>query len=61
MPLLEGTLAHFVCRNVRQLDAGDHVIFSARSSATRRTAGEPLVFHSGFYRVATRHAELDQP
>ena len=61
MPLLEGTLAHFVCRNVRQVDAGDHVIVLGEVERYEANGGEPLVFHSGFYRVATRHAELDQP
>ena len=61
VPLLEGTLAHFVCRNVRQVDAGDHVIVLGEVERYEANGGEPLVFHSGFYRVATRHAELDQP
>ncbi len=60
MPLLDGVLAHFVCRNVRQLDAGDHVILIGEIEQYETFPGEPLVFHSGFYRVATRHPELEQ-
>ena len=61
MPLLEGALAHFVCRNVRQLEAGDHVIVIGQVEHYQTFEGEPLVFHSGFYRIATRHPELDEP
>ena len=60
MPLLDGALAHFVCRSVRQIEAGDHVLFIGEVERYETFAGEPLVFHSGFYRVATRHPELEQ-
>jgi flavin reductase (DIM6/NTAB) family NADH-FMN oxidoreductase RutF len=59
VPLLDGALAHFVCRNVRQLDAGDHVIVIGEVERHETFGGEPLVFHSGAYRVATRHPDLD--
>jgi flavin reductase (DIM6/NTAB) family NADH-FMN oxidoreductase RutF len=61
VPLIPGALAHFVCRNVRHLDGGDHVIMIGEVERYETFGGEPLVFHSGFYRVATRHPELDQP
>jgi flavin reductase (DIM6/NTAB) family NADH-FMN oxidoreductase RutF len=60
VPLLEGVVAHFVCRNVRQVDGGDHVIVIGEVERYETFGGEPLVFHSGFYQVATRHPELDQ-
>ena len=60
VPLLEGVLAHFVCRNVRQLDAGDHVIVMGEVERYETFGGEPLVFHSGSYRITTRHPELEQ-
>ncbi len=60
MPLLGGALAHLVCRNVRQIDAGDHVIVIGEVEHYETFPGEPLVFHSGSYRVTTRHPELDQ-
>ena len=58
VPLLDGALAHFVCRSVRQLDAGDHVLVIGEVEHYETFEGEPLVFHSGAYRVATRHPEL---
>jgi flavin reductase (DIM6/NTAB) family NADH-FMN oxidoreductase RutF len=58
VPLLEGVLAHFLCRNVRQVDAGDHVIVIGQVEHYETFEGEPLVFHSGAYRVATRHPAL---
>ena len=59
VPLLDGALAHFVCRNVRQLDAGDHVIAIGEVERYETFDGEPLVFHSGSYRVTTRHPDID--
>src|SRR5712692_8710820 len=59
-PLLKGATAHFVCRNVRQLDGGDHVIFIGEVEEYKWSEGEPLVFHSGRYRVATRHPDIPE-
>lgn len=58
VPLLNGVIARFICHNVEQHDGGDHVIFVGEVEAYERFDGEPLVFHSGRYRVATRHPEL---
>lgn len=60
VPLLNGVIARFLCRNVKQYDGGDHLIFIGEVEKYERFDGEPLVFHSGYYRVATRHPELDQ-
>lgn len=60
VPLIAGTLARFVCRPVRQVDGGDHVIVIGEVERYDAPGGEPLVFHSGFYRVATRHPELER-
>ena len=60
LPLPTASLAYFVCRNVRQIEAGDHVILIGEVERYETFPGEPLVFHSGFYRVATRHPELEQ-
>lgn len=57
-PVLEGTVAHFVCRTTQQIDAGDHVAFLGEIEAYDAPGGEPLVFHSGFYRLATKHPDL---
>jgi flavin reductase (DIM6/NTAB) family NADH-FMN oxidoreductase RutF len=61
VPLLEGALAHLVCRNVRQIEAGDHLIVIGEVEHYETFGGEPLVFHSGTYRITTRHPELDEP
>ena len=58
VPLLEGVLAHFVCRTIRQLDAGDHLLVIGEVENYKTYEGEPLVFHSGSYRVTTRHPDL---
>ncbi|MDM0117380.1 flavin reductase family protein [Variovorax sp. J22R133] len=60
VPLINGVIARFVCRNVKQYEGGDHLIFIGEVEKYERFDGEPLVFHSGFYRVATRHPELPQ-
>jgi flavin reductase (DIM6/NTAB) family NADH-FMN oxidoreductase RutF/flavin-dependent dehydrogenase len=61
-PLLEGTVAHFVCRRLPdergRLEAGDHVVFLGEIESYDAPGGEPLVFHSGFYRIATKHPDL---
>ena len=57
-PVLEGTVAHFVCRRTQRVDAGDHVVFFGEIESYDAPGGEPLVFHSGFYRLATRHPDL---
>jgi flavin reductase (DIM6/NTAB) family NADH-FMN oxidoreductase RutF len=61
-PLLEGTVARFVCRRLPdergRLDAGDHVVFLGEIESYDASGGEPLVFHSGFYRIATKHPDL---
>ncbi len=58
VPLLCGAIAQLVCRNVRQYDGGDHVIFLGEVEQYKYSDGEPLVFHSGRYRIATRHPDI---
>ena len=60
VPLLDGAIARFVCRNVKQYDGGDHLIFIGEVERYDRFDGEPLVFHSGYYQVTTRHPECVQ-
>ena len=57
-PVVEGTVAHFVCRRTDRVDAGDHVVFFGEIVEYDAPGGEPLVFHSGFYRIATKHPDL---
>jgi flavin reductase (DIM6/NTAB) family NADH-FMN oxidoreductase RutF len=59
-PLLKGATAHFVCRNIRQCDGGDHVIFIGEVEDYKWNEGEPLIFHSGRYHVRTRHPDLPE-
>jgi len=58
VPLLHGTLAQFVCRKVRRHDGGDHIILVGEVEQYKYSEGEPLVFHSGRYRIATRHPDI---
>jgi flavin reductase (DIM6/NTAB) family NADH-FMN oxidoreductase RutF len=58
LPLLEGTVASFTCRKTQRVDAGDHVLFLGEIESYDAPGGEPLVFHSGFYRLATKHPDL---
>ena len=58
VPMLNGVIAQFICRKVRQVDGGDHLIFLGEVEEYRYNDGEPLVFHSGRYRVATRHPDI---
>jgi len=57
-PILSGTVAHFVCRTTQQVDAGDHVVLFGEIEQYAAPGGEPLVFHSGSYRLATKHPDL---
>jgi flavin reductase (DIM6/NTAB) family NADH-FMN oxidoreductase RutF len=59
-PLLRGATAHFICRNIRQFDGGDHIIFLGEVEEYKWHEGEPLVFHSGRYHVTTRHPDLPE-
>ena len=60
LPLLRGVIAQFVCRKVRQYDGGDHVILVGEVEQYNYNEGEPLVFHSGRYRIATRHPDITE-
>jgi flavin reductase (DIM6/NTAB) family NADH-FMN oxidoreductase RutF len=57
-PVIEGVVAHFVCRKTQEVDAGDHVVFFGEVESYDARGGEPLVFHSGAYRLATRHPDV---
>lgn len=58
VPVVVGAIAHFICRKVKQYDGGDHVIFLGEVEEYKCNDGEPLVFHSGRYRVTTRHPDI---
>jgi flavin reductase (DIM6/NTAB) family NADH-FMN oxidoreductase RutF len=58
VPIVSGAIAHFVCRKVKQYDGGDHVILVGEVEEYKYSDGEPLVFHSGRYRIATHHPDI---
>lgn len=58
VPIVNGAIAHFICRKVKQHDGGDHVIILGEVEEYKYNDGEPLVFHSGRYRVTTRHPDI---
>lgn len=58
IPILNGTIAQFLCRKIRQYDGGDHIILIGEVEEYKYKEGEPLVFHSGRYRIATRHPDI---
>jgi flavin reductase (DIM6/NTAB) family NADH-FMN oxidoreductase RutF len=60
LPILKGIIAHFICRKVRQHDGGDHVIFIGEVEEYKYNTGEPLVFHSGRYRITTHHPDITE-
>jgi flavin reductase (DIM6/NTAB) family NADH-FMN oxidoreductase RutF len=57
-PFIAGAVARFCCRKTHRVEAGDHVVFFGEVESFDVVGGEPLVFHSGFYRVATKHPDL---
>jgi len=61
VPLLDGAIAHLVCRNIIQQPTGDHLIFIGEVERYERFAGEPLVFQAGDYGrlLSTRSEERD--
>lgn len=58
VPLLNGAIAQLICRKVKEYDGGDHVILLGEVEEYKWAEGEPLVFHSGRYRVATVHPDI---
>jgi flavin reductase (DIM6/NTAB) family NADH-FMN oxidoreductase RutF len=46
-PLLDGTVAHFVCASRDAIETGDHTLFIGRIEHHWREEGDPLVFHGG--------------
>lgn len=54
VPLLEGSVARFICTPRTRHEAGDHVLFLAQVERWERRDGAALVFH------AARFCSLDQ-
>ncbi len=55
IPLLEGALAHLVCRVVDEHPAGDHTLYIGEVEYLDYASGAPLLFYTGGY----RHLEVD--
>jgi flavin reductase (DIM6/NTAB) family NADH-FMN oxidoreductase RutF len=53
IPLLEGALAHLVCRVVDSHRAGDHILWIGEVEHLEHGDGEPLLFYTG--RFGTLH------
>jgi flavin reductase (DIM6/NTAB) family NADH-FMN oxidoreductase RutF len=49
MPLLEGAIAHFVCKVVDPHPAGDHTLHIAEIEYLDYREGAPLLFYTGTY------------
>jgi hypothetical protein len=53
-PLVEGALAHLVCRVLRSYWGGDHSLFLGQVEYAHYGEGEPLLFHGGRYERLVR-------
>jgi flavin reductase (DIM6/NTAB) family NADH-FMN oxidoreductase RutF len=53
-PLIEGAIAHFVCKKVNDYRVGDHELFIGEVLRCETFSGEPLVFHASRFRELTR-------
>jgi flavin reductase (DIM6/NTAB) family NADH-FMN oxidoreductase RutF len=58
LPLLDGCLARFLCRQEAVLPGGDHAIILGRVWQAARRDGAPLVFQGGKYGAFRPHNEL---
>jgi len=56
MPLLDGTAAHFACRNMHRFPGGDHLIFVGEVIAFEKSARAPLVYANSGYAELKEHA-----
>ena len=48
-PVIDGALAHIVCRTYSVLEGGDHTIFLGEVEALRTSPGMPLLYYRGRY------------
>ncbi|SMX39058.1 flavin reductase family protein [Maliponia aquimaris] len=53
VPLIEGCLSRFECRQVAAHDGGDHSILVAHVDRVSTREGAPLMFHAGRYGAFT--------
>lgn len=55
-PLLEGSVARFICTPHAQYEAGDHVVFILHVDRWERSEGSALLFHAGRFGGTKRDA-----
>jgi flavin reductase (DIM6/NTAB) family NADH-FMN oxidoreductase RutF len=55
LPLIDGALAHFVCRAYATYPGGDHTLFVGYVEELHITPGDPLLYVAGSY----RHLHVD--
>lgn len=55
LPLLAGTVAHLECKNINQIEGGDHIIFIGKVENFEMGDKKPLLYTNGQYTVAARH------
>jgi flavin reductase (DIM6/NTAB) family NADH-FMN oxidoreductase RutF len=56
-PRLRGAAAWIECRPYAEVEAGDHILFLGRVSSHRTLRKEPLLFHTGRFRLVGDRAE----
>jgi flavin reductase (DIM6/NTAB) family NADH-FMN oxidoreductase RutF len=50
-PRLRGAVAWIECEPYAEVEAGDHILFLARVMSYRTLSKEPLLFHTGRFRL----------
>jgi flavin reductase (DIM6/NTAB) family NADH-FMN oxidoreductase RutF len=61
LPLLDGALAHLVCRVVDVHPAGDHVLWIGEVEHLHHRDGEPLLFYTGRFGTLSEVQERSEP
>ena len=56
-PRLRGAAAWIECQPYAEVEAGDHILFLGRVSAHRTLSKEPLLFHTGRFRLVGDRAD----
>ena len=60
-PIIAKSLAVFECRNEKQFEGGDHLIFIGAVEDYTHVEGEPLLFNAGAYGVVRPHPDDYNP
>jgi flavin reductase len=56
-PRLRGAVAWIECRPYAEVEAGDHILFLSRVTSHRMLSREPLLFHTGRFRLVGDNVE----